>query len=361
MSFDNKRDYHIFTFSYGRMALYAYLKSLNSDNDEVLITSYTCVVVANAIVASGNKPKFLDIEENSPVFNTENLLSSVNEKTKAIVVTPLFGYRNNLDEMRMIKEKYPRVKIILDLSHDIEFVSYDFYDAIFYAFGISKQLTTVFGGVLKVRNEYYPAVKKVLDQEFVNKSVLAIFKRRLYLFLCYFAFSRYLYFFTHLLQKTPLLDKLTTMYSRFIIDIPKDSFALLSSFEAEIGNYQLFRREAIFSARKRVLNIYQNLIEDCVGLKKIVVPEDHCYSHFNLLLQNRDEFVNYMANHGVEVGIMFDYAITDFESYASYVENKDLYPNSRKFAQEIVNLPLVVSEKEALKICKLVNGFKKIN
>ena len=43
-------------FLYGRSGLYALLKSLGLKNCEVIMPAYTCVVVANAVVYSGNIP-----------------------------------------------------------------------------------------------------------------------------------------------------------------------------------------------------------------------------------------------------------------------------------------------------------------
>ena len=52
-------------FSYGRTALYAFFKSLKIFEKEIILSSYTCSVVAHAISLSNNKPVFTDIDINT--------------------------------------------------------------------------------------------------------------------------------------------------------------------------------------------------------------------------------------------------------------------------------------------------------
>jgi perosamine synthetase len=47
-------------FQHGRSGLYALFKIWELDNDEIICPAYTCVVVAHAIVLSGNIPVFVD-------------------------------------------------------------------------------------------------------------------------------------------------------------------------------------------------------------------------------------------------------------------------------------------------------------
>ena len=57
------------TYSSGRAGIYHILKANNIQNKLVLVTAYTCSVVAEAIVQSGNTPVFVDMKKES--FNAE--------------------------------------------------------------------------------------------------------------------------------------------------------------------------------------------------------------------------------------------------------------------------------------------------
>jgi len=79
------------SFRYGRSGLYALLKSLNIKNKEIIMPAYTCVVVAHAIVLSGNVPRFVDISLKDYNMNLEMIEKSINKNTGAILATHLFG------------------------------------------------------------------------------------------------------------------------------------------------------------------------------------------------------------------------------------------------------------------------------
>ena len=51
------------TFSSGRACIFNILKANKIKNKFVLVTAYTCCVVTEAIVQSGNTPIFVDVEK----------------------------------------------------------------------------------------------------------------------------------------------------------------------------------------------------------------------------------------------------------------------------------------------------------
>ena len=79
------------TFSYGRTALYAILKIIKAKNYEVILPSYTCSVVGNAVVLSGAIQKFVDANKHDFNMIFEEIENKITIKTIAIVVTHIFG------------------------------------------------------------------------------------------------------------------------------------------------------------------------------------------------------------------------------------------------------------------------------
>ena len=49
-------------YPYNRTGIYAALKSHGVEGRDVLVPAYNCVVVANSIICSGNRPVFVDID-----------------------------------------------------------------------------------------------------------------------------------------------------------------------------------------------------------------------------------------------------------------------------------------------------------
>ena len=70
---------HAIAFSYGRSALSIALRALLGGGREVICPAYTCVVVAHAIVQSGNIPIFVDPYFLIIVINSRDQLPSISQ------------------------------------------------------------------------------------------------------------------------------------------------------------------------------------------------------------------------------------------------------------------------------------------
>lgn len=72
-------------FNSGTTALHADLLAHNITAGEVIVPSFTFIATANAVVLSGAKPVFAEIEEESYGLNPEDVKEKITNKTKAIV------------------------------------------------------------------------------------------------------------------------------------------------------------------------------------------------------------------------------------------------------------------------------------
>jgi dTDP-4-amino-4,6-dideoxygalactose transaminase len=104
------------TVANGTLALEAAFKSLNlKKNDEVLVPSKSYQSSASAIVTSGAKPIFCDIDFNSQNLQINDLLKKISNKTKAIVCVHLGGWPCEMNKIAKIaKEK--KLVLIEDCS-----------------------------------------------------------------------------------------------------------------------------------------------------------------------------------------------------------------------------------------------------
>ena len=96
---------HAISFSYGRTALYAILKIIKAKDSEVIIPSYTCSVVGNAVVLSGAIPKFVDSSKFDFNMIIKEIENKITIRTIAIIVTHLFGYPANVKIQNLVKKK----------------------------------------------------------------------------------------------------------------------------------------------------------------------------------------------------------------------------------------------------------------
>ena len=82
----------VFFYGAGRMSVMGLLKSINvQSDDEVIVAGYTCVVLTNAVKFGGCKVKYVDIRKETLNLDTEKVLSSISDRTRAIIVPHNFG------------------------------------------------------------------------------------------------------------------------------------------------------------------------------------------------------------------------------------------------------------------------------
>ena len=140
----------------GREALQFLLHSLAlPEGSEILVQSFTCMVVVNAILWAGYKPVYLDIDE---TYNLDwkDMEKKISGKTRAVIVQHTFGIPANLEKISRIANEH-KLLLIEDCAHALGAKYKDrevgtFGDLSFFSFGRSKVISSVNGGLLAVNN-----------------------------------------------------------------------------------------------------------------------------------------------------------------------------------------------------------------
>lgn len=83
--------------------------------DEVITTANTWISSAYAIALNGLTPIFVDIDDESFQMDINLFKKKINKKTKALIVTHLYGCPNNMHEINKICKKN-NIKIIEDVA-----------------------------------------------------------------------------------------------------------------------------------------------------------------------------------------------------------------------------------------------------
>ena len=87
------------------------------EGDEVITTPYTFYATIGAIVTTGAKPVFVDIDEDYNI-NPIKIINKISKKTKAILPVHWSGRVCNMDEIKKISKRY-NIPIIEDSCHGI--------------------------------------------------------------------------------------------------------------------------------------------------------------------------------------------------------------------------------------------------
>ena len=83
--------------------------------DEIIVTPWTMVATATAILQWNAIPIFVDIDENTFNINPKKIEASITKKTKAILYADIFGQSGDIDNLMKIAKKY-NLKVISDTA-----------------------------------------------------------------------------------------------------------------------------------------------------------------------------------------------------------------------------------------------------
>jgi len=339
-------------FPYGRSALWAFFKAMGIKDAEVVQPAYTCSVVSHATVLSWNIPVFVDIDLTDYNMNLDLFAEAINERTRAVIPTHLFGYPMDIDRVQKIvkdaEEKYGhKIYIIQDCAHSFD-ARYkgkpviNSGDGAIFGLGVSKQITSIFGGVFTTNNEVTAKkVREFRDGNFRKSTWEKSLLRYLYLLAVYPAFQPAIYGLVYWVQeKTPFLNRLTKAYHLDEkIHFPPDYLNQMTPIEALVGLEQLIKYTAVRSKRIEIAKKYFGEIH---STNEWVLPPEidgATYSHFVIRTDARERLLESFASHGIQLGQLIEYSMPHQSAYKEYAKDK-LFPNSYLCSNSMINLPI---------------------
>ena len=143
--------------SSGTAALEIAVKALDiKKNDEVLIPNFTIISNAIAVLKQNAKPVLIDCNLDNWNINIDDIKKKITKKTKAIIVTHIYSFPNEMDKIIKICKKN-KILIIEDAA-EVLGLKYkgkkcgSFGDISTFSFYANKQITTGEGGMISVNN-----------------------------------------------------------------------------------------------------------------------------------------------------------------------------------------------------------------
>ena len=349
------------SFASARMALFAYLKSINiKKNDEVIVLGFTCAVVINSILKAKAKPIFCDLNEKNFGNSIESIKEKISVNTKLIIVQHTFGLPADISEV-LKYVKALQIKVIEDCA--ISFGTKvnnttlgDFADAAIFSTDHSKPINTILGGLIYSKDKNI--INKIREIQFKsaqipNNKKNKIFKR--------FMFEKFFfkpqtygksfifeYFFNKIYDWSFNDDN--TPYEHHKYEYPLK----LPTFIAMLGIYQLeywiSNKEIIKNNFLRILNTLLNYLPDGT-LPDLYFDNKYQISCNRLVfcLDIKDKFYLSIIEKLVDVRwIWFKKPIIDTNNDLSefgYVQKS--CPKSEEIGEKIINIPIPYSQNYA--------------
>ena len=140
---------YVKTFSSATAALITSLRTLNVEGRNVLLPSYICKSVYEAIIYCKAIPILYDNAENSWLSSFNEIEKKITSNTAAIIINNTFGIRFPDEDIEKISSL--KIPIIADCAHYIGNVNEKVYCTL-YSFNATKYLTTGEGGAIVTNN-----------------------------------------------------------------------------------------------------------------------------------------------------------------------------------------------------------------
>ena len=161
--------------SSGTAALEIAIKSLDlKKNDEVIIPNFTIISNALAVIKQNLKPVLIDCDMKTWNIKFEDLEKKITKKTKAIIITHIYSFSNDMDKIIKICKKNKIFLIedaaeVIGLKYKNKYCG-SFGDISTFSFYANKQLTTGEGGMISTNNvNLYKKCKSLRNLCFGNK------------------------------------------------------------------------------------------------------------------------------------------------------------------------------------------------
>ncbi|HTK81773.1 MAG TPA: dTDP-4-amino-4,6-dideoxygalactose transaminase [Bacteroidota bacterium] len=293
------------------------------DGDEVITPSFTFVSTANAILRSGGKPVFCEIDGSTATIDPNDLERRITKRTKAVIVVHYAGVSAEMDAISELARRH-NFSVIEDAAQGVnakykgkflgtigDIGSYSFHDTKNYVCGE--------GGAFVTNNEKLARKAEIVREKGTNR---ANFLRG-------------------------EIDKYTW--------VEEGSSFILSDILAAVLKYQFDRLDEIQSRRKRVHELYMRELKDLESAGKLRLPviPSHCdsnYHIFYILLKDEQERVM-MTSRLKEFGIgaTFHYVPLHSSPYAqASLGTKGLQlPVTDGMYQRLLRLPMYPQLEEA--------------
>lgn len=286
--------FHAVALSNGTSALYLALKVFGVKiGDEVIVPTYVCSAVLNAIYMVGAKPILTDVEKRDFNISYQDIIRKISNKTKSIIVPHTFGVPADITLIKKIG-----IPIIEDCAVALgskigkKRVGV-FGDIAIFSFYASKVITTGYGGMLVSKNQEY--VEKARDyREFDCRKKYK----------------------------------------------PRFNFQM-SDFQAAIGKVQLKKLPLFLEKRKRIANEYYKILpKDKVWPPYDIENKEPNFYRF-LIRSNKPRIIkDSLEKEGIKTII----PIETYELLHRYLnENPAYFPVSENISKTTLSLPIYPS------------------
>jgi len=291
--------------------------------DEVITTPMTFAATALAIIHTGAKPVFVDVERSTGNIDISLIKKAITKQTKAIMPVHLYGQMCNIHALRDLAIKY-KLFIIEDAAHALEskllinnkYTSPGTYsNSACFSFYTTKSITSGDGGAIVTNSDNFAEKLRILRTHGLSKD----------------AANRYTKF-----EHWDIVD-FGWKYN-------------MTNIQASLLSPQLKRVETYWKKRRRLFNMYSYELYNTKNLYLLDRQSNakHGYHLFTVLVppNKRDLIIQKLHAYGINVTVNYTpvHLLTKFKEVYGYKRSD--YPNAEWIGDSTISLPLYPKLKD---------------
>jgi len=285
----------------GTDALHLSLKALGiGEGDEVITTPFTFFATVEAILYTGAKPVFVDIEPDTYNIDVSLIEQKITERTKALLPVHIFGHPADMKNIMDIAAKY-NLKVVEDCAQS--FGAYlngkktgSFGDAGCFSFYPSKNLGAYGDGGMVTLNDLQAAdeIRKLRNHG----------------------------------SKGGYRHECLGYNSR------------LDEIQAGILLVKLKRIDAYNKKRRENASLYNSLLLDVVGCPEEKEGAYHVYHQYTIRSNKRDFIQQCLKEHGIPSVVYYPIPLHLQEATRFLGHREGDFPVTEQVSQEVLSLPI---------------------
>jgi dTDP-4-amino-4,6-dideoxygalactose transaminase len=304
------------------------------EGDEVITTPMTFIATATAIMHTGAKPVFVDVEPHTALIDPDKIENAITAKTKAIIPVHLFGQMCDMKRIKKIAGKY-NLKIIEDAAHCIEgerdgIAPGHLGDVACFSFYATKNITSGEGGAIATNNKELADKVRLLRQHGVSKEAM---------------------------------DRYSGTYKHW--DMVECGWKYnMDNIQASLLLPQLKKIDKNWENRKKLYNEYLKQLEIISGIEypEILTKSKSAYHLFTIWVNKnkRDYILQKLGESSIGVAVNYRaiHLLTFFKKQIGF--NRGDFPVAEEIGDRTISLPFWMG-MEKIEIQYVVNAIKQIN
>ena len=287
-----------------------------SKSDEIIVPTISFPSVGSAVIESGAKIVFCDVDKHSLNVRAEDIQKAISNKTKAVYITHYGGIPCEMDEIIELCSQN-KILVIEDSACAVR----SFYkgkacgtigDMGMWSFDAMKTLSTADGGMMYIKN--------------TDKRIEA---------------EESLYLGLPVKSKSGLDSSSENAANWWEFEMNRAGRrAIMNNVTAAMGLSQLNKLRTFIDKRKNIFEKYTRVLEGIGDIKLPPTPKfEHKSSYYFFWIQtkHRDELAKFLLDKGIYTTFRY-WPLNKIKLFSDYAIKE--YPNSDYAASRTLNIPL---------------------